>query len=200
MWTSRVTAIRSLILLYLQPLLLEAPSFCGSWQALCPLKLLCEHWTPQISIIASWNLWSSVLVLSSSPTDLFSLNLEFFFHSSARDCLCTHIHSTLNSYRIFKCYLSGGDSDSGQSSILWQKGCLQLKIIFKNQGVLPFRRYSSDWHIFLSYARSRTSAIFSIKSKASICSRCVCGNSSSVLLQVHRWNDISFQCCLKVNY
>jgi len=111
---------------------------------------------------------------------------SFFFHSSARDCLCTHIHSTLNSYRIFKYYLSGGDSDSGQSSILWQKGCLQLKIIFKNQGVLPFRRYSSDWHIFLSYARSRTSAIFSIKSKASICSRCVCGNSSSVLLQVHR--------------
>lgn len=31
-----------------------------------------------------------------------------------------------------------GDSDSGQSSIFLQKGCLQSKNIFKNQSALPF--------------------------------------------------------------
>ena len=157
MWTPRFT-IRSLLIL------LTCSRSC--WRRLasagpgkhCPFKLLCEQprsASPQVEIFDHLCWYSAPL------QQIFCLLIwSFFFHSSARDCLCTHIHSTLNSYRIFKCYLSGGDSDSGQSSILWQKGCLQLKIIFKNQGVLPFRRYSSDWHIFLSYARSRTSAIF----------------------------------------
>lgn len=100
------------------------------------------HWNfyvnPRIHINTSLRIVTFVLLIFSSSNESFVFKLSSPFHSPA--------YIGLHMYN-----LSGGDSDSGQSSILLQKGCLQSKNIFKNQSALPFSGcmfFRSDWHLF----------------------------------------------------
>lgn len=147
MWTSRVT-IRSDAFfhsVYLLSFLLEAPRSCRSWQALCPFKLLCE--TPRstsLQVETFVHLIDTQLLSNGSFFFLLSWSL---LQISARDCLghiytalCTLTESSNNIFLEIQILV--------RAQLFCQKGCLQLKIISKNQDVLPFWGYYSDWHIF----------------------------------------------------
>jgi len=84
-----------------------------------------------------------------------------------------------------------GGLDSGQSSIFCKKVVFSQKISSRIKAPWLFWDVLQIGIYSLSYATSGTGSLWSIKSKTCICWRCICDNSSSVLLQVHWWNDIS---------